>query len=196
MPIQELCSCYDLNKRRDTRPRVSDVMHRLISDTAGAVSLQCVPTAVRFRATYKKAGTQKGVCFFGAGNRNRTGTDFTPRDFLTTIAFATLLVCGLDHAFTCSRWSVSGLYTFQGYPWLGSALPLSKVSPNLLTFSIVIPGYLLCSLTDRIFVTNGNTTNFLAASAIVKEFWHVAIKICSFIFFIFHKLPQTHNSLC
>ena len=63
------------------------------------------------------------VVFFGAGNRNRTGTDFTPRDFLTTIAFATRLVCGLDHAFTCSRWSVSGLYTFQGasLAWLGVA---------------------------------------------------------------------------
>ena len=63
------------------------------------------------------------VSFFGAGNRNRTGTDFTPRDFLTTIAFATRLVCGLDHAFTCSRWSVSGLYTFQGasLAWLGVA---------------------------------------------------------------------------
>ena len=61
--------------------------------------------------------------YFGAADRNRTGTDFTPRDFLTTIAFATLSVCGLDHAFTCSRWSVSGLYTFQGasLAWLGVA---------------------------------------------------------------------------
>ena len=128
----------------------------LLPPPAALPSFPGISPAVRFRATYKKAGAQKGVCFFGAGNRNRTGTDFTPRDFLTTIAFATRLVCGLDHAFTCSRWSVSGLYTFQGYPWLGSALPLSKVSPNLLTFRIVIPGYLLYSLTDSSFVTNGN----------------------------------------
>ena len=128
----------------------------LLPPPAALPSFPGISPAVRFRAACKKAGAQTGVCFFGAGNRNRTGTDFTPRDFLTTIAFATLLVCGLDHAFTCSRWSVSGLYTFQGYPWLGSALPLSKVSPNLLTFRVVIPDYLLCSLTDSVFVTNGN----------------------------------------
>ena len=77
----------------------------------------------RFHLHTKKQIPQKGYLFFGAGNRNRTGTDFTPRDFLTTIAFATRLVCGLDHAFTCSRWSVSGLYTFQGasLAWLGVA---------------------------------------------------------------------------
>ena len=123
---------------------------------AALPSLPRIEPPVLFRPAYKKADIHSDICFFGAGNRNRTGTDFTPRDFLTTIAFATQLVCGLDHAFTCSRWSVSGLYTFQGFPWLGSALPLSKVSPNLLTFRIVIPGYLLYSLTDRIFVTNGN----------------------------------------
>ena len=111
------------------------------------------------RISLKKPLYFRKEVFSGAGNRNRTGTDFTPRDFLTTIAFATLLVCGLDHAFTCSRWSVSGLYTFQVYTWLGSALPLSKVSPNLLTFSVVIPDYLLYSLTDSSFVTNGNWGN-------------------------------------
>ena len=79
--------------------------------------------SIPFSSTYKKQIPQKGYLLFGAGNRNRTGTDFTPRDFLTTIAFATRLVCGLDHAFTCSRWSVSGLYTFQGasLAWLGVA---------------------------------------------------------------------------
>ena len=112
-----------------------------------------------FDSGHIKKERRKPLLFYGAGNRNRTGTDFTPRDFLTTIAFATLSVCGLDHAFTCSRWSVSGLYTFQGFPWLGSALPLSKVSPNLLTFRIVIPGYLLYSLTDSVIVTNGNWGN-------------------------------------
>ena len=97
----------------------------LLPPPAALPSFPGISPSVRFRFHLhtKKQIPQKGYLFFGAGNRNRTGTDFTPRDFLTTIAFATRLVCGLDHAFTCSRWSVSGLYTFQGasLAWLGVA---------------------------------------------------------------------------
>ena len=34
----------------------------------------------------KKRERQKPLSFFGAGNRNRTGTDFTPRDFKSLVS--------------------------------------------------------------------------------------------------------------
>jgi hypothetical protein len=47
----------------------------------------------------------------GRTGRTRTGTH-KAGDFLTTIAFATFTVCGLDYTFICSRWLPSSLYTF------------------------------------------------------------------------------------
>ena len=62
---------------------------------------------------------------------------FGPRDFLTTMAYATIAVCGLDYSFTMGRGSlgvpclVSAPSSFQR---LGSRLPSAlpvKVSLNL-----------------------------------------------------------------
>ena len=65
-------------------------------------------------------------------DETRTRTPFRARDFLTTIAFATLAVCSLEYTFTIAfALGVARLLsTPSGFPaWLG--IPILQGSPTL-----------------------------------------------------------------
>ena len=122
---QDFVKCLKINNLQSRRPK------------ADPGEFEGVRPLIQYSAKGTKKASPERCFFVCLGWDSNPYGRFGPRDFLTTMAFATISVCGPDYSFTMDHYSlgvpclVSAPSSFQR---LGSRLPSAlsvKVSLNL-----------------------------------------------------------------